>query len=329
MENLDSLQVDSEGGGEVLPSSCVFHWEAKLQKGRKFLHGGVTSNLHCWMIPFHFQCQRVQETERLGLTLAKEAIFGCKYLNPLSLHWTEPFESSDWTLDLTHPKVDVNEGWQYARSFDDPDDQWTAEPPSTLLRVLAGNGVLTPALTGVSSSNSAQPMNIANGKQAVNHDNTTWVRRRRWIRVLRRRLDIPPLPFLQADGLRYYLSAEGTLIPAEDDSHAMTTDGNGQELGTFSTEMGGQDYVSRARYLAGTQRKGSISIGLLDSNGAGVDGEVVSAADLKRAIGRLERATIELRSGMLGEPSVFLSRSYLTSYKVMRTMRGRRKPKSY
>lgn len=202
---------------------------------------------------------------------------------------------------MTHPRVDVNDGWQYARSFDDPDEQWFAEPPPALLRVLAGNGVLTPALTGSSSSNSPQPVNIANSKQAVNHDNTAWVRRRRWIRVLRRRLDIPPLSFLQPDGLKYYLGAEGTLIPAEDNqNHTGGPDGEGQEMGVFSSELGGQDYVSRARYLAGTQRKGSISIGLLDANGAGVDGEVVSVADLKRAIGRLERATIELRSGMLG-----------------------------
>ena len=30
---------------------------------------------------------------------------------------------------------------------------------------------------------------------------------------MRRRLDIPPLPFLQPDGNMYQLSADGTLIP--------------------------------------------------------------------------------------------------------------------
>jgi len=71
-------------------------------------------------------------------------------------------------------------------------------------------------------------------------------------------------------------------------------------MGTFTSSIGGQDYVSRARYLAGTQRKGSVSVGLVDNNGLGINGETVSAADLKRAIGRLERASIELRAGILG-----------------------------
>ncbi|CAG7848416.1 SubName: Full=Uncharacterized protein {ECO:0000313/EMBL:CCA71703.1} [Serendipita indica DSM 11827] len=204
------------------------------------------------------------------------------------------FWLSDWTLDLTDPRADANEGWQYARSFDDPDDQWTAEPPQALDRLLSGAGVLSRA----SSSSSSQPVSIVGGSQAPSPDATTWVRRRRWIRVLRRRLDIPPLPFLQPDGIRYYLSADGTLVPSEE-GHVGSFEGEGQELGTF-TSSNGQDYVSRARYLAGTQRKGSLSVGLLDNNGAGVNGDI-SAADLKRAIGRLERATIELRTGSLND----------------------------
>jgi hypothetical protein len=193
--------------------------------------------------------------------------------------------------------VDVNDGWQYARSFEDPDDQWSAEPPPMLERVLSSAGVL--ARPGTTPPGTTPPILISNASQ-TNQDITSWVRRRRWIRVLRRRLDIPPLPFLQADGNRYYLGTDGTLIPAEDNDFIGSFEGEGQEMGTF-TSASGQDYVSRARYLAGTQRKGSLSVGLLDNNGAGVNGETISAADLKRAIGRLERATVELRSGVLSE----------------------------
>jgi hypothetical protein len=211
-------------------------------------------------------------------------------------------------LDLTHPKVDANEGWQYARSFDDPDDQWFAEPPPLLDRVMSGAGLLggrSPAQTPGGS----QPVSIPNSSQSNNQDITTWVRRRRWIRVLKRRLDISPLPFLQPDGMRYYLGTDGSLVPADDSGvtlHVGSYDGEGQEMGAMPS-LSGQDYVSRARYLAGTQRKGSVSVGLVDNNGAGVDGEAVSAADLKRAIGRLERATIELRTGSLSKIVTFQS----------------------
>lgn len=212
---------------------------------------------------------------------------------------------------MTHPRVDVNEGWQYARSFDDPDEQWSAEPPALLERVLSGAGVLT--RPGTTPPGTTPPIAISGSPQA-NQDITTWVRRRRWIRVLRRRLDIPPLPFLQADGNRYYLGTDGTLIPAEDNNFVGSFEGEGQEMGTF-TSTGGQDYVSRARYLAGTQRKGSLSVGLLDNNGAGVNGEAISAADLKRAIGRLERATVELRAGVLGENILLYSEFRLIFYR--------------
>jgi hypothetical protein len=146
--------------------------------------------------------------------------------------------------------------------------------------------------------------------------------------VLRRRLDIPPLPFLQPDGMRYYLGSDGTLVPAEE-NQVGSYEGEGQEMGTFVSSVGGQDYVSRARYLAGTQRKGSVSVGLVDNNGFGINGETVSAADLKRAIGRLERASVELRAGILSEfcPSPLFN--FLISEKATVTRRGRRRPRSY
>ncbi|KAI8072772.1 FYVE zinc finger-domain-containing protein [Gongronella butleri] len=54
---------------------------------------------------------------------------------------------TEWDMDLRDPRVDPTSGWQYARSFDVPDDQWTPVAPTS------GAG---------------------------------WVRRRRWVRVMNR-----------------------------------------------------------------------------------------------------------------------------------------------
>ena len=221
-------------------------------------------------------------------------------------------------MDLTHPRVDVSEGWQYARSFDDPDERWTAEPPPPLERVLSGGAsVLTPALTGaggpstpMASTSTGRGRSGNGGAVAQLSDHlpvTSWVRRRRWVRVMRRRLDIPPLTFLEPDGGRYYLSADGELILAHGQEDTTVGSGGvgsygsdgGQEMGIMNTGFSthSQDYVSRARYLAGTQRG-------TDAFSNDVEGNL-SRADLKRAIGRLERAILELRSGMLGAVNLF------------------------
>lgn len=221
-------------------------------------------------------------------------------------------------MDLTHPRVDVNEGWQYARSFDDPDEQWTAEPPPPLERILSGGAsVLTPALTGAggtstsdASTSTGRGRSGSGGTVARLPDHipaTSWVRRRRWVRVMRRRLDIPPLTFLEPNGGGYYLGTDGELILAH--WHEGTVVGGsgvgsygsdgGQEMGVMNTGFGAhsQDYVSRARYLAGTQRSTDAL-----ANDAGGN---LSRADLKRSIGRLERAVLELRSGILGTINLY------------------------
>ncbi|CAG8620517.1 6067_t:CDS:2, partial [Ambispora gerdemannii] len=59
------------------------------------------------------------------------------------------FWFSDWQIDFSHPRVDP-QGWQYARSFDELDLMWIAAPPTS---------------------------------------SSSWVRRRRWIRVMKRKLD--------------------------------------------------------------------------------------------------------------------------------------------
>ncbi|KAJ3181831.1 hypothetical protein HDU85_003346 [Gaertneriomyces sp. JEL0708] len=63
------------------------------------------------------------------------------------------FWLTDWKLDLRHPRVDPVEGWQYARNFEEPENHWGPSPPSTFM---------------------------VNG----------CVRRRRWVRVRKRRLDL-------------------------------------------------------------------------------------------------------------------------------------------
>ncbi|KAJ6516018.1 hypothetical protein C8R45DRAFT_1087145 [Mycena sanguinolenta] len=196
------------------------------------------------------------------------------------------FWLSDWTLDVTPPGVDAEEGWQYAHHFGDADDQWTAEKPAQLERALTGSGIVGSGLGGGPSTSRR-----SSGASSSSHSRSplTWVRRRRWVRVLRRRLDIPPLPFLEPDGAMYHLDADGTLIPFVGDApNDGTGDNEGQELGSMRTTLvsSAQDYVARARYLVGTQSS---------------DSSLESAVEARRAIAKLERATTELRQGLLGD----------------------------
>ncbi|KAL1740698.1 hypothetical protein HDZ31DRAFT_85291 [Schizophyllum fasciatum] len=173
------------------------------------------------------------------------------------------FWLSDWTLDVTHPRVDAVEGWQYARLS------------PQLERVMSGiaAGLASPQRSRSSSSSS-------------NPSPQSWVRRRRWVRVMRRRLDIPPLPYLQPDGRKYQLGADGMLIPA----NGADADGDVQELGAMTSSglAGVRDYVARARFLMGKQPRDQ-------------DPSRMSAVDARRAIAKLERATAELRQGILAD----------------------------
>lgn len=193
---------------------------------------------------------------------------------------------SDWTLDVTHPAVDAEEGWQYAKSFDDPDDKWTAEMPLQLERVLSSNGLVAAGFGG----SSIRSNSLSSHPQSRVHHN--WVRRRRWVRIMRRRLDIPPLAFLEPDGAMYHLDFDGSLIPyIEENDNNVPGDDEGREMGTMSSTFlsSAQDYVARARYLVGNQ--------LQDTD---IAGSSMSAVDVRRAIAKVERATMELREGMLG-----------------------------
>jgi hypothetical protein len=109
---------------------------------------------------------------------------------------------------------------------------------------------------------------------------------------MRRRLDIPPLPFLQPDGAMYHLAEGGALVPCMDDNDSDALDGEGQELGSIPSSglSAAQDYVARARYLVGNNA--------LDTESTGV---VPSTIEMRRAIAKLERATTELRQGILSQ----------------------------
>jgi hypothetical protein len=198
---------------------------------------------------------------------------------------------SDWTLDVTHPGVDAEDGWQYANYFSDSDDQWVAERPSQLERLLNGSGAVAIGLSSQADGHHRRRSSGSSSSSSASRSAQSWVRRRRWVRVMRRRLDIPPLPYLEPDGSMYYLAVDGTFIPYIEESTSDYGDGEGQELGfmpaTFLSSA--QDYVARARYLVGNQAQDDM------------DGRAISAVDARRAIAKLERATTELRQGLLSE----------------------------
>ena len=183
---------------------------------------------------------------------------------------------------MTLPEVDVETGWQYAQSFDDPDDQWTPEPPARLERLLAGG----PAVAALSASGSGGSSRSRPGSISAH----SWVRRRRWVRVMRRRLDIPPLPFLGPDGEYHHWLHDGTMVPFEDTINGFG-ESEGQELSAIPSSPlnSAQDYVAHARYLAGPQVGDPETVDQLNS-----------AVEARRAIAKLKSATMELKRGISG-----------------------------
>ncbi|KAF8314700.1 hypothetical protein DL93DRAFT_2097093 [Clavulina sp. PMI_390] len=219
------------------------------------------------------------------------------------------FWMSDWTLDVTDPRVDITGGWQYARVLDDPEDRWTAEQPAQLERFLAGSGLVhgmtssTPSgsVQRSSSSSLLGPRGKGKGKAPANTQ-LSFARRRRWVRVMRRRLDIAPLPFLEPDGQLYSLAESGELIPYIAPAFDDASESGGVELSSASMNVLSKhsDYVARARYLAGSKDS--------NRNGGGgspyVDPQSLAPADLKRNINKLSRAVSELRLGILNDGDV-------------------------
>lgn len=94
---------------------------------------------------------------------------------------------------------------------------------------------------------------------------------------------------MEPDGAMYDLAHDGSLIPHVSDAESEEGGEEGQELGAMRPNrlFSAQDYVARARYLVGNQS---------ESND-----EVQSAVETRRAIAKLERATSELRQGILSK----------------------------
>ena len=109
---------------------------------------------------------------------------------------------------------------------------------------------------------------------------------------MRRRLDIPPLPFLCPDGAMHQLTSDGSLVPFISEAESDGQGGDGRELGAMPSSFlsVSHDYVARSRYLAGTP----------NGTDTPVDNEHIPAQEMRRAITKLERAVMELRTGMLG-----------------------------
>lgn len=157
------------------------------------------------------------------------------------------FWLSDWFVDLTDPSSSHEDGWSYATSFDALPNDWSSEPPPELKRILEGGGGIT-----------------LGGQK--------WVRRRRWVRVMKRRLDLPSWGFAD-EPLR---DNELVDIPAAEILPASS------------------DYLVRAQFFAGRDfaTEGELVVG---------NGEEVDRVELRRAAAKLERAADELRMGMSEE----------------------------
>lgn len=174
------------------------------------------------------------------------------------------FWLSDWLVDLTDQSSSAVDGWSYASSFDAPPEEWSVEPPEDLKRLLESGGTLG-----------------FGGKK--------YVRRRRWVRVMRRRLDLQDWGF---DGRK-------------DNGGSRAADSN-YRVSSVSGDMTppDEDYLVRAQFLAGTtfssDRPSSIRSGKTVTRGAEVD-SVLEKAALRKVAARLERAADELRAGTLGD----------------------------
>ncbi|BGO93036.1 hypothetical protein NBRC10512v2_005322 [Rhodotorula toruloides] len=150
---------------------------------------------------------------------------------------------SNWVVDTTAPSGSPIDGWSYATSFDAPDTEWTPEPPLEVRRALEGGASLA---------------TLGGGKK--------WVRRRKWVRVMRRRLDVPDWGF-----------ANQPPFPRREEQH--------------DSSAGSDDYRTRAQFLAGvTGEKEPTTV---------VEGN--ERAELRKVAARLDRAADELRRGLAND----------------------------
>ncbi|KAG9317587.1 hypothetical protein JVU11DRAFT_1795 [Chiua virens] len=154
------------------------------------------------------------------------------------------------------------------------------------MRLSSGPGIVTTSLSSPPRNHGRRSSGSSSSSTSSHPD--VWVRRRRWVRVMRRRL-FPPLPFMEPDGAMYDLADDGSLIPHASDGENDEQGEEGQELGAMRPNRlsSAQDYVARARYLVGNRSE--------------TNDEARSTIETRRAIAKLERATSELRQGILSD----------------------------
>lgn len=202
----------------------------------------------------------------------------------------------DWQLDRTHPQADPSEGWQYAQSFDAAEERWSAQVPPPLARLLDGKGLassLTRAISGGTLPGPGQS-SINGGGDAADGEATPtgWVRRRRWVRVMRRRLDIEFGDELEAAELSA-LSSEATQLHADLSSSAARSAQEAAQAACASLPPDA-DYVAKATALAGAED---------GATPADVMGDMSPQALQSRII-RLELAIEELRGSAFDDEDV-------------------------
>ncbi|TKA55447.1 hypothetical protein B0A53_02373 [Rhodotorula sp. CCFEE 5036] len=168
---------------------------------------------------------------------------------------------SDWTIDLTSPLGSPLDGWSYAPSFDTPAREWTATPPPV--------------------SASASESGTGSGGTA----SQKWVRRRKWVRVMRRRLDLPDWGFEEVEPSRRRSSFAG-----EADAPAPESESEAAELVPM-------DYRSRARFLIGQSSDAWEQLSPVATSSEGPE-VVVDQVELRKRVAQLERAADELRRGI-------------------------------
>lgn len=193
--------------------------------------------------------------------------------------------SSQFFVDLSPSNVNAEQGWQYAKSFDELEENWSSEIPNEVVRILSGG--------------------------EIPNKGVKWVRRRRWARIMRRRIHIPHWGF---DDDPVSSSSEHT----EGEEHRST------KLNQGSSEMPAtavRDYLERAQYFVGSHIRSRAQAENGTKDWYNSDGdetmslrslqtviaesqngeEELGNASARKVIARLERALQELHEGIEGE----------------------------
>ncbi|KAK0532640.1 hypothetical protein OC834_002535 [Tilletia horrida] len=251
---------------------------------------------------------------------------------PITASEPSHFWLSDWQLDYSHPMVSIDDsstsargaagqqqqqgqsqnaaniggGWQYAPSFDTPEERWVAEMPAPLVRLLEGKGLGSSVSRAVASGAGALPI-IGSGSNSNSNSNNSadereatapgagWVRRRRWVRVMRRRLDIEFGDELEA--AERIIVSSSSADPSSSLSENLSPAAlRAQDIArSEAARLGSEaDYVARARTLAGQ----AVAMG---GTPADMLGQSKDETDARTA--RLELAVAELRASAFSDGS--------------------------